>query len=49
MSVGGRRIKFMGGVGGCGGLPGCLQQVMELLTGKSEGGGDGSSGGGRWT
>lgn len=31
---------------GCGGLPGCLQQVMELLVWKSdgEGGGDGGSG-----
>lgn len=36
----------MGGTGGCGGLPGRLRQVMELLVWKSEGegGGDGRSG-----
>lgn len=36
----------MGGIGGCGGLPGRLRQVMELLVWKSEGegGGDGRSG-----
>lgn len=40
----------MGGIDGCGGLPACLQQVMELLVWKSEreGGGDGGSGGGGW-
>lgn len=36
----------MGGTGGCGGLPGRLRLVMELLVWKSEGegGGDGRSG-----